>query len=212
MGAGPEDDGGAFFARYGTWDPLPPAELAGLLDGFDRPWWLVGGHALEAFTGVPRRHEDIDLAVFVSDVPALCDILGRHFHLWSNHGGTFRPLDEEHPEPLDPLAQIWMRVDAFSPWRVDCIPSAGDESRWVSRRDPAVTAPLDEVTWVADDGIRHLAPELVLWFKAKHARPKDEADLAATWPLLDGARRDRFRALVGRTHPGHPWLERRARS
>ena len=41
-----------FFARYGDWAPLDPLGLADFMAGFDRPWWIVGGWAIEAFTGL----------------------------------------------------------------------------------------------------------------------------------------------------------------
>ena len=70
----------------------------------------------------------------------------------------------------------------------------------------AVTAPLDEVTWVQTDGIRYLNPEIVLAYKAKHARPKDDADLAAVLPRLDDRQRGWLRDTVAQIHPGHRWL------
>jgi hypothetical protein len=33
-----------FLDVYGDWDPLTPTELAGLMEGFEHPWWLVGGY------------------------------------------------------------------------------------------------------------------------------------------------------------------------
>ena len=36
-----------------------------------RHWWVVGGWAIEAFTGVARRHEDIDLVIWARDLPLL---------------------------------------------------------------------------------------------------------------------------------------------
>ncbi len=201
----PDEDDRAFLDVYGDWDPLTPAELRDLMAGFDRPWWVVGGQAIEAFTGRGRFHEDIDMAVFAEDVGELRDRLQGRFHLWSNHGGTFRILDEEHPEPLHPHSQIWMRVDARSPWRVDCILNEGREGRWVSRHDASFVADLDEVTWCAADGVRYLDPEVALLFKAKHHRAKDGVDLASAWPLLDGRRRAWLRDAVRRRYPDHPW-------
>ena len=67
----PTEEDIAFYDVYGDWDPLTPSELARLMTGFPRPWWLVGGHAIEAFTGVPRHHEDIDLAILTTDFPLL---------------------------------------------------------------------------------------------------------------------------------------------
>src|SRR5215211_1290368 len=113
----PDDEDRAWCDVYGDWDPLTPGELRDLMEGFPAPWWVVGGQAVEAFTRVRRAHEDIDLVVFSEDVPALRAQFAGVFHLWSNYGGTFRIIDDAHPEPLDPLSQVWMRVNARSPWR-----------------------------------------------------------------------------------------------
>lgn len=171
----PDAEDLAFLEVYGDWDPLNPTELAAHMADFARPWWVVGGHAIEAFTAVPRVHEDIDLVVFADAVPDLRRRIAGIFHLWSNHGGTFRLIDDEHPDPLDPLSQIWMRRDARSPWCVDCILNPIADGRWQSRHDEEFVADLDEVTWVADNGIRFLNPEVAL--------------------------RDR----IGARYPDHPW-------
>jgi hypothetical protein len=146
--------------------------------------------------------------VFSDDLPALRAQLGGVFHLWSNDGGTFRVIDDRHPEPLSPLSQVWMREDARSPWRVDCPLNPRREGLWQSKRDPDLVAPLEDVTWVADDGVRYLAPELVLHYKARQHRDKDAVDLASVWPLLDPAKQAWLRERVRREHPGHPWLAR----
>jgi len=37
--------------ELGPWDPLRPAEVAGLLDGCPIAWWIAGGYAVDAFVG-----------------------------------------------------------------------------------------------------------------------------------------------------------------
>jgi hypothetical protein len=204
----PCDEDQEFFDIYGDWDPLTPVALAGLMVSFPAPWWIVGGYALEAFTRVPRRHDDIDMAIHADSVPALRAQLGRTFHLWSNHGGTFRILSDEHPEPLHPLSQIWMRSNARSPWQVDCILNPSVDGRWQSRHDSGFIADLTDVTWVAPDGIRYLNPEVVLLFKAKQHRPKDAVDLETTWQLLTPEQQGWLREAVARRYPDHPWHPR----
>jgi len=199
----------AFLALYGAWDPLTPAGIAELLQGFDAPWWSVGGYAIEAFTGVPRFHEDVDLVMFTDAVPALREHLDGVLHLWNIYDRTMRPLDEHTDTLLHPQSQIWMRRDWSSPWLVDCILDLRDEQgRWVSKRDPEHVAPLEEVTWVAGDGIRYLRPEIQLFFKAKQDREKDRVDLANAWPLLDAAQQGWLRQALARNLPEHPWRER----
>ncbi len=201
----PDEEDRAFLDVYGDWDPVTPAEMRTLMAGFAQPWWLVGGHAIEAFTGVARLHEDIDLVVFTDHVPQLRAQLGDRFHLWSNHGGTFRIIDDAHPEPLHPLSQIWMRENARSPWRIDCPLNPSSGGRWQSKRDASHVADLEEVTWVHEDGIRYLNPEITLFFKAAQARAKDEIDLGNAWPLLSTAQRTWLRDAVRAKYPDHAW-------
>ena len=202
----------AFQRLYGPWDPMTPRELVALMAGFPAPWWVVGGHAIEAFTGVARHHEDIDLTIFADHLPQLREHVRERFHVWSAGAGALRPVDDQHPEPHPEAGQVWLREHALAPWRVDCILNPSHNGRWVSRRDSAHVAALEEVTWVADDGGRYLNPEIALLFKAKQARPKDEADLASAWPLLSSAQQTWLRDAVRRTYPDHPWNDRLAQA
>ena len=202
----PEDLG--FQMLYGPWEPMSPAELNDLMAGFPAPWWVVGGHAIEAFTKVPRHHDDIDLTIFAEHLPALREHVAGRYHLWSAGAGALRPVDDRHPDPHPEAGQVWLREHALAPWRVDCILNPSSEGRWVSRRDETHVADLDDITWVADDGVRYLNPEVALLFKAKQARPKDDADLASAWPLLSAEKRRWLRDAVRRVHPDHPWIER----
>ena len=197
-----------FQRLYGPWKAFDPAEVAELLEGWDRPWWLVGGWAIEAFTGLARRHEDLDLVIFRRDLDAFRALLGGRFHVWSAGDGALRPVDDERPEPHPDAGQVWLREHALAPWRLDVILNDDRDGDWVSRREPEWHAPLEEVTWVGDDGLRYQLPQIVLQHKARLDRPKDRADLEACWPLLGPAERAWLRDAVRRLHPGHAWLER----
>ena len=65
----PDEEDREFFDLYGPWDSLDPADLQALMAGFDEPWWIVGGHAIDAFTGTRRPHEDVDLATTAAGDP-----------------------------------------------------------------------------------------------------------------------------------------------
>lgn len=196
-----------FFRRYGPWAPLDPAGVAAFMAGFGRPWWIVGGWAIDAFTGAPREHEDVDLSILACDVPALREHVGDRWHLWSNHGGTLRPLDERFPDVLDVQSQVWVREHALAPWVIDLPLTPDRDGLWTNKRLPDDDPrPVDAVTWLADDGIRYLSPEITLLYKARLERPKDRRDLRTTWPLLDVDQRAWLRDAVRRTDPDHPWL------
>ena len=67
----PDAEDIAFYTTYGRWRPLTITALTELMRGFPHPWWLVGGHAIEAFTGVSRPHADIDVSFFSDSIAAL---------------------------------------------------------------------------------------------------------------------------------------------
>jgi hypothetical protein len=78
---------------------------------------------------------------------------------------------------------------------------------WVFRRDPRIRLPRDRVIACTSDGIPYARPEIALLYKAKSARPKDDADFASALPLLDDERRQWLAASIALVHPDHHWLQ-----
>jgi hypothetical protein len=81
-----------------------------------------------------------------------------------------------------------------------------DDGTWICRRDETIRRPYRDIIHHTSDGIPYLAPELVLLFKAKHARPKDQADFDGALPRMSPAQRQTLAGLLARVHPGHRWL------
>ena len=86
----------------------------------------------------------------------------------------------------------------------------GDAEEWVFRRNSRVSMPLKRAFSQALE-LPYLAPEIVLLFKAKDPRDKDEADFLAALPRLEEPRLDWLSEAIGSCHPGHPWLKALAR-
>jgi len=59
---------------------------------------------------------------------------------------------------------------------------------------------------LGSSGIRYLAPEIQLLYKAKAYRPKDQADFERIVPRLDATARSWLRHSLEKTLPGHSWL------
>ncbi len=196
----------AFRRLYGEWDPLDPTGVADFMADYPGEWWIVGGWAISAFTDVSRRHEDIDLVIWRRDLPLFRGLVGDRHQIWSAGVGAIRPLNDDWPVPHDNAGQVWLRDHATAPWFLDCILSEDRDGLWMSRRDPEHVVPLDDVTWVADDGIRYMRPEVVLHRKARLDRSKDAADLARAWPLLSGEVQEWLRGAVRKERADHPWL------
>ena len=198
----------AFLDLYGGWAPWTPARAAEELSAFDRPWWVVGGWAIEAACGVQREHEDLDVSILACDVPALVEHLSGRWHVWNNVSGVLHPLGERWPDVEDPSSQLWLRASARDPWVLDVPLTPDVDGRWTNKVLPGHSAALEDVTWVADDGVRYLAPEVVLAYKARLRRPKDDLDLDACLPVLSTAARAWLRTTVAQVEPDHPWLAR----
>ena len=190
---------------WGTWDHLPLAAVVEIFRGFDRPWWIAGGYAIDAFAGSGRReHDDIDVSVFGADHVAL----RHHLADWDVNAadppGTLRPwaLDEVLSESIH---DIWVRSDPADSWRFQLMLNPADASALVYRRDARVVLPLSEATWMKD-GVRYLAPEFQLLFKSRSGRPKDEHDFQDCLPLLDSRQRTWLREALELSDPGNSWL------
>jgi len=198
---GPED----FQRWYGGWDPLDPSSIAAFMDGFDRPWWIVGGWSLEAFTGVGREHEDMDISILSGDADAFRLFLGDRWTPWNVDDSWFRPFDHRFTD-VRPDSQVWVRRDARSPWVLDVPFTPESDGRWSNKRNLAHTEDLEDVTWVAPDGLRYARPEVTLMFKAAQVRDKDRRDAHVALPRLDARARRWLRDAVARFDPTHEWV------
>ncbi len=192
-----------------AWDAWTPAEAAWRLAGVEIPWCVVGGWAIDVFLGEQtREHEDLEIAVLrehFSHVRRALD--GFVFHVVGD--GEVRRLPDAIDPPHD-KHQNWVLDTGAMEWRVDVMLEPGDPSTWVFRRDEAIRAPRSFMVQGTTDGIPFLGPHGVLLYKAKAARPKDEADLAACLPRLTNDQRVWLTTALERVHPGHPWLDRLA--
>lgn len=200
----------AYWARlYGRWQPLTLPQVVTFMDGFERPWWVVGGWSIDAFTGVAREHSDVDISILSGDVPALRAFLAGRHHLWNLYRGDLRPLTDQHPDVFAADSQLWIREHGDAPWLIDVPLTPEINGGWSNKFLPGHTAPLDEVTFVKEgDGVRYLRPEITLFFKARSRRTKDDRDFDLALPRLDQAQRAWLAEAIGATWGAdHAWRQ-----
>ncbi len=188
------------------WAAWHPAELARRLDGVDVPWRVSAGWAVDLFLGGERReHDDLEVAVPADRFGELAAALRElDFHVVTR--GLAAPVAEAEGL-METIHQTWGLDRAANRWRVDVFREPFDDEGWVARRDASIRLPYSELIEHTPDGIPYERPEVVLLFKAKHARVKDEADLAAVLPRLAPERRALLADWIERVHPGHFWLD-----
>ncbi len=190
-----------------AWDAWHPAEAAQILAGVEAPWYVAAGWAIDLFAGgEPREHEDLEIAVPRDRFDEVAAALG-DYELYAVGPKTAVPVAEAGGL-LDRYHQTWMLDRHAGCWRLDVFREPCDGDTWLCRRDETIRMPAAEVIERTSDGIPYGRPEIVLLFKAKHARGKDERDLERSLPLLDPGRRRWLRESLELCHPGHRWLER----
>jgi uncharacterized protein CbrC (UPF0167 family) len=181
-----------------------PGDVARHLSGIAVPWCVAAGWALDLFRGrQTREHGDIEIAIPAAGFTAVRD----RFPGYSFDGaGSGRIWADAGPDVLAAVHQTWLRDPATGNYLLDVFREPHDGDTWICRRDETIRLPYSEIIRRTREGIPYLAPELVLLFKAKHARPKDQADFDGTVPCMAPAQRETLSGLLARVHPGHPWL------
>lgn len=108
----------AFGRLYGEWDALDPAGLAVFMADYPGEWWVVGGWAIDAFTGVARPHDDIDLVIWLRDhatAPWLLDCI-----LSEDRDGLW--VSRRDPDHVLPLADVtWVAADGIRYMRPEVV-------------------------------------------------------------------------------------------
>jgi hypothetical protein len=185
------------------WDPWHPDVLAERLAGVDVPWCVAAGWAIDLFHGSPTRsHGDVEIAVPAAHFAAIAArFADLDFHAVG--GGTFHPVTAE---TLRSTHQTWALDRVAKVWRLDVFREPHDGDTWIFRRDERIRRPYADVIRWTEAGVPYAAPEIALLFKAKGPRPKDEADLCAVLPRLDGEQRAWLAGALALAYgKDHPW-------
>jgi hypothetical protein len=186
------------------WQAWSPEETALRLGRVTAPWAIAAGWALELFVGERwRGHDDLEVAVPATRFDELRAALAG-LELWTPVGDDrLRPFVEAPASH-----QTWALDRSVPAWRLDVLREPSDGDTWICRRDATIRIAHAQLVERTADEIPFVRPEVVLLFKAKATRTKDDADFAVVAPRLERARREWLRAALVRVHPGHAWIER----
>jgi hypothetical protein len=188
----------------------PVEAVAAELAGFERPWHIASGWAIDLFLGqVNRVHHDVDVEIARDDQLALrahLEARGWKFvtpyegrlELWPPHTRLEGARHQAHAH----------RDGAF----IDCLFTGITSGVWYYRRQPDVVRLMARAELRTSSGVPYLAPELALLYKSKntsrHERSRDQGDFERACPRLEPERRAWLRWALTATSPGHPWIER----
>jgi hypothetical protein len=150
-------------------------------------------------------HEDLEFSVLSSETKRYRRILS-DLEFYAVKDGRLRHLPLTDTLPID-VWQQWGADPAAGCWRVDMMVDRGSHDLWVYKRDPSLTMPRTEAIRETAEGVQYLAPSIVLLFKAKHVRDKDNEDFCNALPRLDLREKSDLRRWLEAMHPGHKWIE-----
>ena len=186
-----------------------PDEAALALEGVLAPWAVAGGWALDLWLGAQTRvHEDLEIAVptvFFSDIQSRLEALGLKVFDIVDGQATALALGEA---PHRRMHQTWIMDPTVNGWRMDIFREPGDARTWIYRRTGELSAPRAWANGRTAGGIPYVAPQVVLLFKAKAKRDKDEADFSLVAPRLAPEARVWLANSLQAIYPGHSWIER----
>jgi hypothetical protein len=185
----------------------PLSAVRTLFRDYPRRYWVAGGWALDLFAGRVRRpHADVDVLVLARDLPHVSATFTTPRPMLQHpETGDLRPWSDG--EQLTPGPHLLVFPDDPHPCPIQILLAASDADEWVYHRGRGtIRRPLDQITLTTPDGLPYLAPEIVLLFKSRGGRPKDDSDFADVAALLDSNRRQWLLDHIAPRYPNHAWL------
>jgi hypothetical protein len=175
------------------------------MSGIEAPWWIAGGWAIDLFLGTETRaHKDLDVGVRRSDASRIIAALPG-WEFFAAKDGVLFPL-APGTEPRATVNSLWGRRLGEPYWRVELMLDDSDGTDWIFRREPSIRRPFRAALCTASDGLRYLAPELQLLYKARDLRPEDRSDFEHAALGLEIPAAEWLRHCLARLYPRHPWI------
>ncbi len=154
---------------------------------------------------VTRPHEDIEIAIFRRDQTALHDYLDGW--LWQKVFNGERSVWHRGELLELPIHELYCFNQAAEPQQFEVLLNESSETEWVYRRNEKIRRPLTKCQLISNAGVKFLCPEVVLLYKSKNPRAKDEQDFAAIVKHLDEERRGWLKHAIAACEPRHHWLQ-----
>lgn len=184
-------------------------KAAQVLKGYDRPWAVCGGWAIDlCLNHLTRPHKDVDFAILRKDQLVMQGYLLSHG--WSLEKAVRGQLIPWQPgEWIDlPVHVIWCRHPQASPDFIELLLNEIEDSNFLFRRDVSITLPLEKMIISSASGIPILAPAIVLLYKsAKPEDPSAAADLKNMLPQLSSETREWLANALKKLYQDHVWLK-----
>ena len=175
-----------------------------LMAKFNKTWFIAGGWAIDLFIGEEtREHKDLEIAIFRKDQLHLKSYLNDWDFKKVVKGEFFNWENEFLELPIHELHA----TNKLNGNKIEVLLNETEDNDWKFRRDVRISAPLNSVWSVSENGIPYLKPEIVLLYKAKNTREKDHQDFRAIKDFLNNEQKQWLRNALELHEPEHKWLE-----
>jgi len=184
-----------------------PLQVWSLMRDFKPNWFIAAGWAIDLYLGkVTRHHEDIEIAIFRQDQIALQNYLDVWILKKAVNGKLLVWNKGERLESS--IFEIHCFRETSKPQSLEVLLNETDGDRWLFRRNNKVTKPLSKLSLTSNLGMKFLRPEVVLLYKSKNPRLKDEQDFEAVAECLDVENKEWLKNALTICYSEHHWLQR----
>ena len=184
-----------------------PQKISALMRNFQSEWFITGGWAIDLYLGsISRPHADIEIAIFRRDQIALQNYLNDWF-LQKAEDSRLSVWNQNEFLQL-PVHEIHCFREKNDPQNFEVLLNESGADKWIYRRNEKVTKSITEVYLTTSSGIKFLRPEIVLLYKSKNPRAKDEQDFESVVGHLNGESKNWLRNSVAISDSKHKWLQK----
>jgi len=192
-----------------------PKRAMQIMSGYNKPWYVAGGWALDLYIGRERRpHYDLDIATYREDQLTLQQhFAGHHLQKYTGPDGA-EYLETWAPGELLVLPdfQIVLEKNEEGYAAVELLLNESQGDEWIWRKNQEVRYPKAQAGITSSEGIPFLSPEIVLLFKSQHVwggnvnELKDQRDFAELLDILEFERRTWLKTTLETHYPDHKWI------
>ena len=174
---------------------------------FQSNWFVAGGWAVDLYLeNVSRPHDDIEIAIFRRDQIALQNYLN-NWVLQKVENSALSVWNRNEFLEL-PVHEIHCFNELSEPQNFEVLLNENSAAEWIYRRNQRITKSLNKIYLTTDSGIKFLRPEIVLLYKSKKPRAKDEQDFASVVERLDAESKKWLANALENCDSKHHWLQK----
>jgi hypothetical protein len=167
---------------------------------FPGKYWIAGGWAIDLHVGrKTREHKDVEIAIARNDQQLLLQLpdLSRIEYIENRTVKIWKGQRLELP-----VHEMYCHFN--SGHILEVLLNEFTAADWLYRRNTAIH--LAKNKFINKNGAP-LPLEVVLLFKAKHRREKDDQDFMSAFPILGPDKKDWLRQALKTEDQNHPWIK-----